>query len=211
MVFGHNSNIKMGTHTIHVQTEDRGENHALIDTTVYFQGRVLHRRTNNYLDLLPLTDDSREALKLRVDDQHRAVLEEIRNGDLQLSIPTPTAASAIPNAEQGAQSPAQPRKWVLELLNSRSWLSGKHITLNVAVREEGGGPVAGANVSAEIEGSDGHPEYSARTGDNGQATIAFEMPKMTGSEVALVIRTKDGAGEAHLRFSLRAKPRVPAV
>jgi hypothetical protein len=211
MVFGHNSNIKMGTHTIHVQTEDRGENHALIDTTVYFQGRVLHRRTNNYLDLLPLTDDSREALKLRVDDQHRAVLEEIRNGDLQLSIPTPTAASAIPNAEQGAHSPAQPRKWVLELLNSRSWLSGKHITLNVAVREEGGGPVAGANVSAEIEGSDGHPEYSARTGDNGQATIAFEMPKMTGSEVALVIRTKDGAGEAHLRFSLRAKPRVPAV
>ena len=53
MVFGHNTNIKMGAVTFHVQTEDRGEYHGLIDTTVYFQGRVLHRRTNNYFDLLP--------------------------------------------------------------------------------------------------------------------------------------------------------------
>ena len=54
MVFGHNTNIKMGAVTFHVQTEDRGEAHALLDTTVYFHGRVLHRRTNNYYDLMPL-------------------------------------------------------------------------------------------------------------------------------------------------------------
>lgn len=221
MVFGHNSNVKVGMHTFHVQTEDRGVNHALIDTTVYYQGRVLHRRTNNYLDLLPLTEDSEQALKLRVDDQHRSVLEEIRSGELQLTIPAPTAASAQSKMEHGheshveathASAAAPPsHKLVLELLNARSWLSGKQATLNVAVREEGGGPVLGASVSAEIEGSEGHPAYVARTGDNGQATISFEMPKLTGGEAALLIRTENGAGEAHLRFSLRAKPRVPAV
>lgn len=221
MVFGHNSNVKMGTHTLHVQTEDRGANHAMIDTTVYYQGRVLHRRTNNYHDLLPLTEDSVQALKLRVDDQHHAVLEEIRSGALHLAIPTPTAASAHPGTEHGSEShaqtpeshapPPQLRKWVLELLNARSWLSGKNATLNVAVHEEGGGPVPGADVSAEIEGSAGHPAYTARTGDNGEATISFEMPKLMGGEAALVIRTQNGPGEAHLRYVLRAKPRVPAV
>ena len=67
-------------HKYHVQTEDAGAASALIDTTVYAGGRVLHRRTNNYLDLLPLNPDSEKALKLRLDEQHRQVLEEIRTG-----------------------------------------------------------------------------------------------------------------------------------
>src|SRR5437879_11041842 len=54
MLFGHNSNVQAGGTNYHVQTEDRGTTNALIDTTVYFNGRVLHRRTNNYFDLLPL-------------------------------------------------------------------------------------------------------------------------------------------------------------
>jgi len=83
MVFGHNSNIKLGANTLHVQTEDRGGTNCMIDTTVYYLGRVLHRRTNNYHDLLPLTEDNQQALKLRVDEQHRTVLEAIRSGELQ--------------------------------------------------------------------------------------------------------------------------------
>src|SRR6266481_1397034 len=67
MLFGHNTNVKAGDTTYHVQTEDRGVAHALIDTTVYFRGRVLHRRTNNYFDLLPLDADRERELKLRVD------------------------------------------------------------------------------------------------------------------------------------------------
>src|SRR5215470_17600708 len=133
MVFGHNSNVTVGTHTFHVQTEDRGTAHALIDTTVYYQGRVLHRRTNNYLDLLPLNEDSQQALKLRVDEQHRVVLEEIRSGALQLPVPTPPTAE---NAKASAPTPPaaavpEPRKMALELLNARSWLVGKQATLHV--------------------------------------------------------------------------------
>lgn len=205
MVFGHNSNVTMGKHTLHVQTEDRGANHALIDTTVYFQGRVLHRRTNNYLDLLPLTSDSQEALKMRVDEQHREVLQAIHNGELQLNIP------GAPSKVEHAPATPQPRKWNLELLNARSWLMGKQATLHVAVKEEGGGPVRGASVSAEIEGGEGRAAYSGRTGEDGQATISFEMPKLSGGDFALVLRMEDPAGSVQLRFALRAKPRVPAA
>lgn len=222
MVFGHNSNVKFGGHTFHVQTEDRGTAHALIDTTVYYQGRVLHRRTNNYLDLLPLNEDSQQALKLRVDEQHRVVLEEIRSGELQLAIPPPSPSGA--RAEQAtpqtvakvedppAQVPVtEPRKLVLELLNARSWLVGKQATLHVAVQEDGGSPVKGAEVFAEIEGSAAPAVHGSKTGSSGRATITFEMPKLGGGDVALVIRVAEGDGCAALRYSLRAKPRVPAV
>ena len=221
MVFGHNSNLKLGSNMLHVQTEDRGAIHALIDTTVYFQGRVLHRRTNNYHDLLPLTEDTQQALKLRVDEQHRTVLEAIRSGELPLAIPQPTSASANAapghshqagaNSEKPAVAVVQPPKLVLELLNARSWLAGKQATLNVAVKEEGGASISGASVIAEIEGSAGHPPFSSQTGDDGRATILFEMPKLTGAEPALVIRAEANKVTALLRFSLRAKPRVPAV
>jgi hypothetical protein len=221
MVFGHNSNLKLGSNTLHVQTEDRGSTYALIDTTVYYQGRVLHRRTNNYHDLLPLNEANQQALKLRVDEQHHAVLEAIRSGELPLAIPQPTSASANAasghshhagaNSEKPSATVVQPPKLVLELLNARSWLAGKQATLHVAVKEEGGASISGASVSAEIEGSAGHPPFSSHTGDDGQATILFEMPKLTGAEPALVIRAEAKKISAYLRFSLRAKPRVPAV
>src|SRR5438046_8242927 len=87
MLCGNNSNVKAADTTYHVQTEDRGTTNALIDTTVYFHGRVLHRRTNNYFDLLPLSPDTEQVLKLRLDEQHHTVVEEIRTGALHLSLP----------------------------------------------------------------------------------------------------------------------------
>jgi len=220
-VFGHNTNIRSGAHTFHVQTEDRGESHALIDTTVYFRGRVLHRRTNNYLDLLPLNEDSQQALKMRVDQQHRQVLEEIRNGALPLAVPPGTEpmrgtqmghSPAVP--AKGEQSPARETKTEkksLELLNARNWLTGKQAKLQVAVQGQNGSPVVDAKVSAEIEGGTGNALYRGVTGDTGRATISFEMPKLTGAEVALVIRLEGSNECAPVRYTLRAKPRVPAV
>lgn len=222
MVFGHNTNIKSGAHTFHVQTEDRGESHALIDTTVYYQGRVLHRRTNNYLDLVPLNEDSLQALRMRVDEQHREVLEAIRSGALGITIPSGAEAMAavrtehLPEQHSNVEHPAptpesKPKKLTLVLLNARSWLMGKQATLHVGVQEENGAPVVDAKVCAEIEGSAARVVHSSQTGHTGRATISFEMPKLSGAEAALVIRLEDSNGCAPLRYALRVKPRVPAV
>jgi hypothetical protein len=213
MVFGHNTNLNIGKVTFHVQTEDRGEAHALIDTTVYFQGRVLHRRTNNYFDLLPLNEDNQQALKLRLDEQHRTVIEEIRAGVLQLAIPA-AASAPQPAQEAGPGVPVQPqhagdpRKLLLELANARSWLTGKHAKLQVSVRENNGNPVPGAEVRVEIEGSENGSARLAQTGSEGQAQIEFEMPRITSPEAALVIHAEDRGVKGQLRFALRAKPRV---
>jgi hypothetical protein len=234
MVFGHNTNITLATVTYHVQTENRGESLALIDTTVYFRGRVLHRRTNNYYDLLPLNDDSEQALKLRLDEQHRIVLEEMRNGTLDLALPpavltqtgtplAPQEPAPEPNANQ-AQPPAEeapaaavaetptivrePRKFSLELLNAKSWLSGKQAHLQVAVKDEDGSPVVGARVIVEIEGAAEQGLHDGVTGEAGTAEVQFEMPRITGSEPALVLRAETPYGCGQLRFTLRARSKV---
>jgi hypothetical protein len=217
MIYGHNSNVKVAANTFHVQTEDRGAAHSLIDTTVYFQGRVLHRRTNNYFDLLPLNEDRAQALKMRLDEQHATVMEEIRSGALQLSVPpanTPatvkTAATLPATSGAAAQAGAAKRKLEVEILNPKAWLSGKHVTLQIQVRENNQG-VDKAKVRVEIEGSAEATDFSGETAPNGKTQIEFDMPRLGGVDAAMVIRAEAHQAQGQLRFALRAKPRVPAM
>jgi hypothetical protein len=196
MLFGHNTNVTVGGTAYHIQTEDRGVSHALIDTTVYFRGRVLHRRTNNYFDLLPLDPDREQALKLRLDEQHREVVEDIRSGTLHLALPQEEKA-------------APPKSLLLELSNSKTWLSGKRAALHVSVRnQDNGTPVENARVAARIDGAAEAHEFTAQTASDGRVHLEFDMPRLAGADVALVIEATNGNAKAHLRFSLRAKPRA---
>jgi hypothetical protein len=225
MLFGHNSNIKVGEATFHVQTEDRGVASALIDTTVYFGGRVMHRRTNNYHDLVPLDPDREEALRLRLDEQHRATVEDIRSGRLYLAPPEPPASAAgaprkadraaekIPEhaAASGASvtnsgvqstaplpgaSAAAAAALQLDLRNARTWLSGKQARLEIAVFSGSGEPQAGARVVAHVEGAAAVEKYSAETKADGTAEISFTLPRLAGGEAALVIEASPGHGSA---------------
>lgn len=208
MLFGHNSNVEARGTTYHVQTEDRGATNALIDTTVYFNGRVLHRRTNNYFDLLPLNPGREQALKVRLDEQHRAVVEELRTGALHL---------ALPREEKAAASSATPATasatgiLSLELINAKTWLTGKRALLQIGVRNEERQAVSGATVVARVEGAAEATQFSAKTGGSGQAQFEFDMPRLAGAEPALVIEASKGNARGHLRFQLRGKPRVPSA
>ena len=209
MIFGHNTNLKQGNYTFHIQTEDRGEKHALIETVVYFQGRVLHRRANNYFDLLPLDESRSKALKLRLDEQHRNLIEEIRSGVLQLTIPLAAVSKQAAMPEQAkSRASAGRRNLSLELTNVRSWLSGKRAKLLVTVHEQNGQPVANASLKVEIEGSDGGAPIQGQTNAQGQALIEFDMPRIVSPEAFMVIFAEDYSGSGFLRFALRAKPRV---
>jgi hypothetical protein len=201
MVFGHNSNVKVGENVYHVQTEDRGTSHAVIDTLVYHSGRVLHRRANSYADLLPL-DSARElALKERVSTQHQAILDELRSGVLKLAQQAPNAVA-----------PVVSDSLAIELLNAKSWLSGKRATLQVLVsRKADGAGVSGARVTARIDGAAEPTEYSTATGTDGKAQLAFDMPRLGAAECALVLEGYNGKSQARLQFQLRAKPKIPAA
>jgi len=221
MLFGHNTDVKVGGTVYHVQTEDRGTETALIETTLYCGGRVLHRRTSSYRDLLPLQAPHEDVLRKRIDDQHRSVIEEMRSGALHLpaaakestsrgTIPTSDSPGNSTNPGHGAL--ATPAVLTLELLNPKNWLAGKHANLQILVRQkQNGSAVPGARVVAHIDGAAAAAEISAQTGDDGQARLAFEMPPFSGGEPALVIQAKHIDATGHLKFQLRARTKVPTA
>jgi hypothetical protein len=211
MLFGHNSNVTVGGMVIHVQTEDRGMHSAMIDTTVYYRGRVLHRRTRSYSDLLPLDTDREAALKLRVDDQHATVMQELRSGVLPVPAPppAPVVASAPPPV---SPPPAAAAALSVDLLNPRTWLEGKHATLYLVARKKETGVVAvGALVTVRVQGAAEFAEVSAIANADGHVHLQFEMPRLVAEDAALVIEAVSGEAHGQLRFQLRAKPRVPAA
>jgi hypothetical protein len=217
MLFGHNTNVKAGDTTYHVQTEDRGPAHALIDTTVYFRGRVLHRRTNNYFDLLPLDADREQALKLRVDEQHRTIVEQIQSGALSVALP-PEEKPAVAPAKAPAAAPSQapavappPAGLKLELINPRTWLTGKRALLQIVVRDHADKAMDGAIVTAKVDGAAVPAEFSTVTGGFGHAQFEFEMPPLAHTDAALVVEAFKGNNRGHLRFQLKMKPRVPSA
>ena len=215
MLFGHNTNVTVGDTLYHIQTEDRGVTRAVIDTTVYCAGQVVQRRTSNYFDLVPLNTAREEKLTARLNAQHHAVLEELRGGTLQFSTGAPRKSAA------GSRSAADPRPLAkptqsttlaIELVNARDWLSGRRATLQLAVKDGStGAGVSGARVSARIDGAAQPGEFSTATGTQGQARLAFDMPRLGGPDAALVIAAQHGEARGQLRFQLRTKPKVPAT
>src|SRR5271155_1693310 len=126
MSSGFNTDVKVGEHVFHVQTEDRGPNHPIIDTVVYQNGRILHRRASNYeqgTDAAPFTA---EELRRRVEEQHRSVIEALRSGALD---------AEIASAEAATQA-SRPSGIQVHLLNPGSWLSAGEGLLGLGVLRE---------------------------------------------------------------------------
>lgn len=198
MLFGHNTDVKVGDAMFHVQTEDRGVATAVIDTTVYCRGRVVHRCTSNYQDLLPLQSEAEPALRARIDGQHNAVIEKARSGEF--------AAGAMPGAPEKEGEPATLN---LELLNAKDWLAGKAAHLHVAVRDKSGAPLAGATVAGRMEGLSESGACSAQTGSDGAARLDLELPLVAVPEAAVILDAQHGKAKAQLKFSLRTKAKQP--
>jgi hypothetical protein len=214
MIFGHNTNVSVGAHKYHVQTEDAGASSALIDTTVYAGGRVLHRRTNNYLDLLPLNADSEKALKLRLDEQHRQVLEEIRTGTLHLPAPTPPvppAPTKTVTSQASAKNATPAESLHIELLNPKTWLAGKRVTLQLRLTDAQAHAVSGAKITASVSGAAEPANFTSESAATGEAHLTFDMPRLSDPNATLIIEATRGPAKAILRFQLRARQRVPVA
>ncbi|HEV2617445.1 MAG TPA: hypothetical protein VGU63_12645, partial [Candidatus Acidoferrales bacterium] len=200
MSSGFNSDVNVGADVCHVQTEDHGQPECLIETLVYHRGRIFHRRTSNYSRLVVAPGISEEALRERVEAQHRAVMDAVRDG-----------AIAIPPAvEGGARAPSDGIQ--VRLRNASSWVAAGHATLDVQVVRRGGGEaVANANVEASFTGLKGDAHFSATTGEDGVAELRFAMPPLGANGAELVIRAKAESGSDEVRdevrYALRSKSR----
>ncbi len=184
---GFNSNIQLGHIAYHVQTEDRGSDHPFIDTTVYAEGRVLHRRSTSYQELVGSARVSRDELQQRIEQQHRGVIEELRAGTLKL----------------------EPAGIEVQLLNPTSWLASGKVTLQIEARDQvARQPVADVSIEATLEGAPEPARFAARTNAQGYAELSFSLPPLGPNGATLVIRAVSPSGEEEIRYQVRPKPRA---
>lgn len=194
MKLGFNSNVEVGGVVYHVQTEDRGLNHPFVDTVVLAGGRVVHRRSSSYEDLLVGENVDRTVLGERVERQHREVADGLRSGLFVFEEPRPAAMA-------------------VRLCNPASWLAAGEASLEIeVVSDPEKRPVSGVEVVAFIERSDGvePARFASQTGADGRALLRFRMPELGDEEnPALVIGLAGGVAEAGLRY--RLKPKSPSA
>lgn len=203
MSSGFNTDVRVGEQVFHVQTEDRGPSHLIIDTAVYQNGRVVHRRSSNYEQFAASPDFSADAIRQRVQEQHRLVIEDVRSGEL-----AGIAPAAAPAIKSGAESEIQ-----IQLLNPKSWLSAGNVLLDVEVlRRTDRQPQAGARVEASIEGAPEGYRHSATSDDQGRVRIQFPLPPLGKGDLALIILASKDSSSDEIRFAMRSKvpPAAPA-
>lgn len=228
MSSGFNTDVRVGERVYHVQTEDRGPNRPVIDTMVYQNGRVVHRRNSNYERFLDSPEFTHEELRERVEEQHRCVIEDLRAGNLNGGSSDKAAAQETPlrelqpeteseTAPEPAAAPAPEREpepeaggIQLQLLNPESWLTAGSISLQVEIlRRTDQQPLSYAQVEALIEGSLDETRHAGTTDEQGRVQIRFPMPKLGKGGLALVIQARAEDGACELRYVMRSNPRQP--
>jgi hypothetical protein len=194
MSSGFNTDVRIDDHVFHVQTEDRGPSHPVIDTVVYQYGRILHRRSSNYEHFLGSAEFTPEGLRERVEEQHRQVMDDLREGALAEQI---AAALELATRTGGIQ---------VQLLNPTSWLEGGNVKLDVEiVRRADRQPLAGAQVEAAIEGAAEVARHAGTSDDRGRVRIGFPLPPLGKGDLALVINAQADAGKDEIRFAMRSR------
>lgn len=198
MSSGFNSNVRVGKRVYHVQTEDRGPVHRRIDTAVYFKGQVLRLVSSSYDELKTPRGGASpraDAIRRRVESQHRAVVEALRRGKLEME---PAAA--------------QTRGIRARLRNAKSWLRSGEALLEIEViSRPAGDPQPGARVDVTLEGAAAPARWESRTDEQGLCELRFSLPRLDPEKAALVIRAETPAGKDTLRFALRAKAKRPGA
>ena len=193
MSSGFNTDVRVGERVYHIQTEDRGPSRPSIDTAIYDQGRVLHKRSSSYAEFIGTAEFTDEILRQRVEQQHRAVIEDLRSGALTAEL----AAAVAQQSAAGIQ---------VELLNPQTWLSAGSVSLDLEIlRRTDRQPQIGARVEAMIEGSLENLRHEGTTDDQGRVRIQFPLPLLGKGDLALVIQAAAEAGTDLVRFTMRSR------
>lgn len=200
MSSGFNTDVQAGDRTFHVQTEDRGPANPLIDTTVYQNGRVVLRRASNYAHFAESPEFNAQELHERVEEHHRALIEDLRTGLLDTEI----AAAAKEEAVRGGIQ--------VQLLNPESWLSAGNVSLDLQIlRRADRQPESGARVEATIEGALQDRRHLGTSDNQGRLKIEFPMPQLGKGNLALVILAENEASKDEVRFAMRSRSKAPST
>jgi hypothetical protein len=191
MIFGFNTDIKQGDTVYHVQSEAR-ESELLLQTQVFVRGRCIGKKATSYGSKsaeVQLPDAQKEQ-QLR--EQHRLVLDAIREGKLDQALdrPEPEVLATVKELE-------------VEWLNSDSIHADRNLTMQLKVTE-GGTAASGARLTFRFARPGAAPFYTQAVADTGGAAeIKIEVEESALPDSSLLVQANFEGRTATRKFVLR--------
>jgi hypothetical protein len=192
MIFGFNTDIKHEDTVYHVQSEAR-EGDLLLQTQVFVRGRCIGKRATPYADLAQspgFTDQKKEQI-LR--DQHRMVLDAIREGRLDQVFDkrdTPEALAAIKELD-------------IQWLNADSIHNDEKLSMRLRATADGSG-LPSARLIVRLARVNADPFYTqTRTDDAGEAELVFLVDEASLHDSSVLVQVNSDGRTATRKFNLR--------
>ena len=192
MIFGFNTDIKHEDTVYHVQSEAR-EGELILQTQIFVRGRCIGKRATSYADRMKEAAFSDQQKEQILRDQHRIVLEAIREGKLD---------SVIDQREP--ETLAAIRELDVEWLNAASVHAGGALRMHLRVTE-GGDAVQGARLTFRFARPDAAPFYAqVLTDDQGNAEMNLKVDESSLPDSSVLVQANHSGRTTTRKFRLRA-------
>jgi hypothetical protein len=190
MIFGFNTDVKHGDTIYHVQSEAR-ESELLLQTQVFVRGRCVGKKATSYGS--KSTDgklgDAQKEQQLR--EQHRLVLDAIREGKLDQVLDHPEAELATVKELDVA--------WI----NAESVHAERNLTMQLRVTD-GGAAASGARLTFRFARPGASPFYTQAVADSGGAAeVKIEVEEAQLPDASLLVQANFEGRTATRKFALR--------
>src|SRR6202167_4764308 len=191
MIFGFNTDVKHGDTIYHVQSEAR-ESEKLLQTQVFMRGRCVGKRAISYANSANQAGFSDPQKEQQLRDQHRLVLEAIREGQLE---------SVLDHAETEAL--AAIKQLDVQWENAASVHADRNLTMQLRVTEDGAA-VTGARLTFRFARPDAAPFYTqAVTDASGNAAISVEVEDSALPDSSVMVQANHEGRTVTRKFALR--------
>jgi hypothetical protein len=191
MIFGFNTDVKHVDTIYHVQSEAR-ESEKLLQTQVFVRGRCIGKRAISYAASAAQVEFGDPQKEQQLRDQHRLVLEAIREGKLE---------SVLDRAETDAL--AAIKQLDVQWENSASVHNDRNLIMQLRVTEDGA-VVPGARLTFRFARPDAAPFYTQAVTDSaGNAQISIEVEESALAEASVMVQANHQGRTVTRKFTLR--------
>jgi hypothetical protein len=191
MIFGFNTDVKHGDTIYHVQSEAR-ESEKLLQTQVFVRGRCIGKKAISYAASAAQAGFGDPQKEQQLRDQHRLVLEAIREGKLD---------GVLDHAESEAL--AAVKQLDVQWENAASVHSESNLTMQLRVTEDGAA-VSSAKLTFRFARPDAAPFYTqAVTDAAGNAAISIAVEESSLPDSSVMVQANHEGRTVTRKFVLR--------
>lgn len=202
MVFGYNTEIRLGDTLYHVQSEARGCE-PLLETQVFVKGRCISKRS-----IQAGSDENLQAVQESLRLQHRSVVDCIRAGQLDVAPVGPPTAPATDEPDPTPPAVAEPetsdRNFTLRCISARR--EAAELVLGFQVTRASS-PVGNLKLRCSLIRPDSElpPELIAEPVTDHEGKAPLKIDGVLAANAELQVEMEDEGKTSLRRFRLRQR------